>query len=548
MNPGLVWLLRRSPLTFTRGLRRRFRGPKGIALAVGLGFVVIVILAPSVIDTFVSHRDVLETARRARLYGPLAMLLMTGMTLLAPAQRRGGLYFRPAEVGMLFPAPITRRELLLYHVLSRAQIQVLSGLWVTLFIVRYAPTWYGCLVGATLALLFLQLLSQAVALLTAAAGKRLAWPLRWGLLLAALGALVLGGMDAATAVRMDLGLEAAVAALRAHPAVAAMTAVFVPFIRTYAAASLGEAARWAAASAGLIVALVVVIGLLDVAYEEAALDVSRKVRRKLERMRSGGGALAGLAPTKARFSVPRLPFVGGAGPIAWRQTVEIVRNVRAVVTSLIFLLLWPAFMAGTILLSSRGEDGGSEKMAAVLLPMLLVFSAVSTQNIGFDFRRDLDRIPFLRSLPISSLAVAAGQVAPSALLLALLQWITVSVVIVFTDILPVVVLPAILPALVPAAWAVLAIDNLLFLLIPHRIDPDDAGNVGFMGRMVLVMFLKFCALGLLGIVAVGIGAGAGFLLGRSLLVGVSVTLAIVVAADIALTWLVARAYNAFDTP
>ena len=34
INPGLVWLLRRSPLTLVRGLRRRFRGPKGILLAI----------------------------------------------------------------------------------------------------------------------------------------------------------------------------------------------------------------------------------------------------------------------------------------------------------------------------------------------------------------------------------------------------------------------------------------------------------------------------------------------------------------------------------
>ena len=149
------------------------------------------------------------------------------------------------------------------------------------------------------------------------------------------------------------------------------------------------------------------------------------------------------------------------------------------------------------------------------------------------------------SLPVSALAIAAGQLAPSVALLAGLQWAAVSTVVVFTHLLPAVVVPALLPALLPFAWAVLAIDNLLFLIFPHRIDLDDAGNVGFMGRLMLVMFLKFCALGVLTLVAGGIGAGLGILT-SSLLVGVSTTLAIVLAVDVVLTWLVARTFDAFD--
>lgn len=546
MNPGLVWLLRRAPRTFLRGLRRRFRGVKGVLLAIVLGFVLLMILAPSVIDTFVRERDVAQSAEQARRFGPLIMLTMTGMTLLAPAQRRGGLYFRPAEVGFLFPAPVSRRELLAYHVLSRAQIQVLSGLWVSLFVVRYAPTWYGCLAGATLALLFLQLLSQAIALLTAAAGKRLAWPLRWGVLIAVLALLGAGAADAVAALRLSEGAEVALDAALRHPAVVVLTAPFVPFVRTYAAESIGVAVLWAGASCALLAGLLLVIARLDVAYEEAALDVSRRVRQKLERMRSGGSALAAMGPSRARFGIPRFPHASGAGPIAWRQTIEIVRNAKAVLTSLLLLVMWPVIAGGAIALTGEARDARPDGLAAALIPMLLVFSVISTQNIGFDFRRDLDRIAFLRSLPLAPTAIAAGQIAPSALLLALLQWAAVGAVVAFTGLLPVAVIPAIFPALLPGAWAVLAIDNLLFLLLPHRIDPDDAGNVGFVGRLMLVMFLKFAALGVLLVGAGLVGTFAGFLLGRSPVAGVLAGLAVIVAADVLLTWLVGRAFAAFD--
>ncbi len=544
MNPGLVWLLRHTPRALLRNLRKRLRGWKGILLGIGALLFLIVLLVPQLIQ---SLRDPIEPAllaERARRFGPLSLLLMTGMSFLTPAHRRGGLYFRPPEIAVLFPAPITRRSLLVYHVISRSMIQLASALWISLFVMRHAPTWYGCMLGLFLALVFLQLTGQAAAIGIAAAGKRLVRPIRWSLLVVVLGAVVAGATRALATWQVDRSVTEAFDALTSHPAVRIVSAPFVPFARVFAAQGVGEALLWGGVGVAMIVALVAAVSRLDVAYEEAALSVSRDVGKKLARMRSGGGAFAALGPGKARFAVPVPPFLRGAGPIAWRQTIEITRNVRGILLSLLFVVLPAVAVMGVVLFMDDGAGGrNTQKIAAAVLPMILMFSVVSTQNLGFDFRRDLDRIAFLRSLPVGRTAVAVGQIAPSSLVLGVVQWLSVGVVAVFADLLGPVAALSTLPLFLAFAWCVLALDNLLFLLLPHRIDPQDAG---FMGRLMLVMVLKMVGLAVVAGASLGVGFGAWWILGKSVAAGVTAAVLVVLVFDVVLAFGVGMLFGAFD--
>ena len=67
-----------------------------------------------------------------------------------------------------------------------------------------------------------------------------------------------------------------------------------------------------------------------------------------------------------------------------------------------------------------------------------------------------------------------------------------------------------------------------------------------MGKLMLVMSLKFAGLFAVLLVAGGLGTAAGFLLGKSVVAGVLTGLAVVVLIDVALTFFVAWAYDAFD--
>ena len=54
----------------------------------------------------------------------------------------------------LFPAPIGRRQLLVYNVVSRLRIQALSALWMAAFALRYVDSWLAGYMGCFLILAF----------------------------------------------------------------------------------------------------------------------------------------------------------------------------------------------------------------------------------------------------------------------------------------------------------------------------------------------------------------------------------------------------------
>ncbi|HEU4454943.1 MAG TPA: putative ABC exporter domain-containing protein, partial [Longimicrobium sp.] len=129
MNPGLVFLLRRSPRGKLRQAWRRMKTVKG---AIAFGFGAIFLLGFVVLQLWTLTLDVeMEPAslEGLRTYLPPALLLFA----VLGAMSGKALYFTPAEVDFLFPAPVGRRELLLYNLLSRVGVQLASGLWVALF-------------------------------------------------------------------------------------------------------------------------------------------------------------------------------------------------------------------------------------------------------------------------------------------------------------------------------------------------------------------------------------------------------------------------------
>ena len=107
------------------------------------------------------------------------------------------------------------------------------------------------------------------------------------------------------------------------------------------------------------------------------------------------------------------PHLAGAGPVAWRQIQELVRNPRGV---LLLLSIVGLVSAASILIPwLRGGDpdltvrmGRTGIFLVTFLPLLM------GDNLACDFRRDLDRMGQLKSWPISPLALAAGQIAPAA--------------------------------------------------------------------------------------------------------------------------------------
>lgn len=545
MNPGLLYLLRMGPRARVRAIRKRFSGP---SLWILIGMVAIfasIIVLPRLMRLFDPELDtrMMERSRdyagALRVYGPLALLAM-GLLSMAGGK---GLYFRPAEVDFLFPAPIPRRQLLLYNVISRLVVQLLSSVWVSIFAWDWFGTFYGGLLGVCLSFTFVQLLAQVASVLTAVLDRRLSGLLRW----VALAVIGVGALLAYRAASTSLGAGATMREVAREvldsPVIAVISMPTRPFIDTITAPTAAGVAIHAALSVAVLGALLGLLLVFDAAFVEASLSYSRKIQARLERMKSGGGAFGtGRASSSRSMQLPNFPRLGGAGPLARRHFQEMTRNVRGILGLVVMTLVFAAmFVAvGTF---AREEAAGLEYFG---IGMTLFFVTLMTQNCAYDFRRDIDRMDTLKALPLRPIAVACGQVIPGACLLALLQFGITALVLAGLHQATTERVAALALALPPLAFAVTCVDNVIFLVAPLRPVNDDPGNLPFLFRTTLVMLLKMGAMGALACIAFTLGYVVYLLTGNNLLLGAAAVGLSMAAASVPLAGLVGLAFRRFD--
>ena len=157
---ALFFLLWRDTMGQGRRLWRQLRSWRGAAKAAFFALL-IAGLTILVLTTLPSARASNPASEGFRSFAPFGLLALLLLGLLAPR----GLYFRPAEVAWLFPAPLRRRDLVLFNVLSRARVAVFSALWLAAFPTLRGGNMATTLVGYFLCLLLLQITAQWFALL-----------------------------------------------------------------------------------------------------------------------------------------------------------------------------------------------------------------------------------------------------------------------------------------------------------------------------------------------------------------------------------------------
>ena len=67
---------------------------------------------------------------------------------------------------------------------------------------------------------------------------------------------------------------------------------------------------------------------LDANYLESAATISQKVYERIRRSKQGGGIAMPVGAGAGRLRLPRLPWLAGAGPVAWRQLLIAIRTSR----------------------------------------------------------------------------------------------------------------------------------------------------------------------------------------------------------------------------
>lgn len=538
MNPGLRYLLWMGFRGVVRRAGRRMRTFRGfVSTVIGVIFFALVVASQLL--------AMAAAGGEPRLHDPtmqgfsLVLLLFMISSLVAADAP----FFWPQEVQFLFPAPLRRRELLLYSVLSRGWVQLFSGLWLGLIGMRMAVRPAAAIPAVMLAVLWLFVLAHLVGLLKLAAGDRL--PPRAG---RAVRPLLFAGCGLAAWLfyrRVQVvGFGPAVGDLMQSRGMQLAMLPGRPFAETFAAETAGAALAWSAASLALVVATAAAALLTTVDFRERSLVSSARKFDRIRRMRRGRGGLASMAaPKNRKLPVPSFAFLGAGAPIARRQAYELGRGLRTL--GALAFMAGMAFFYVVVMPRWLGTGEGGGELGTSLVVLAVVFPLFGTGGFSVDFRRDVERIAYLRSLPLRPTAVAVGEVFVAAATIALMNLLLLGVAIWMVD-GPVQPRMAVLAAVValPVAWLAVTLENWLFLLVPTRTQADGGQQSAFVGKQLIKMLFKLFLLGIVA-VAAGLMAMAGAWVADT--AGAAAGALVVVAlACWGATLLLARAYQGFD--
>jgi len=531
MPIALFTLLR---LHFRGRLRHSLRGartPRGLTFLILGTLVLCAWLIPSLYRAFRVPRADPELVRTI---APFAILGFCLSNLFA-SFGENAIAFTAAEVDFLFPGPFTRRSLLGYKLIKTGLGTTFTALIFSIIFLRYGSSWIACYLGIWLTVQFMQLFAISVIMVGQTIGEQAYSGTRRALLaaVAVLAILAVAPTLAAHLHSKPLEMMRQVHATIAGRILLSPFDVFAHTITAYPS----ELPKWATLAFGInLLMLAIVIGL-DANYLETAATISQRRYERRQRARAGGIARLG-AGSGPRFKVIPLPWLGGIGPIAWRQLIGAARSSRA----LFILLLIIGIAAGTFIFQ---QQGGSEASLAKLLGTVAWMNIVLISMLKFDFRDELDRLDLLRSLPIRPISVAVAELFTPVFVLTAMQ-ATLLIVVTFSF---KGAWQFVLPA---AAFAVpfnvlhVGIENLLFLMFPLRSAGLIAGDMQLFGRQMVIFLCKFLLL----LVALSLAAAVGtlgYILGNRSWPAFGavawVALSLVALGTIPL---VARAYARFD--
>ena len=410
--------------------------------------------------------------------------------------------FTPAEVDFLFPAPFHRRELLIYKLAKLFMGAVFMALFFSMSVLIYLNTWLAAFVGIFLTLAFTQLLALTVALVGPDRGRTCLYahpqadPARRGS--ARRGRAGPGALADSDSKYSRAGLElpdnhgpagscwrrSKSSAMRSWPA---------PFFPTWSAGGRRRPrSTWACWS-----------------WSSSSTPTISKGRPRSARSstnecsaRTGRRHCAADIENAARLRIPRLPWLGGAGPLAWRQLLLAMRTSRLIIlislgTRGACCWCWPC--------SCPADTQGSESVIipAMGLGFIAYLTFLFAMQLPWAFRGDIDHMDSLKTLPVAPLALAAGELAGGVLVLAAIQFVVLAALLAAKGNPAVIVTAA--AFLVPFDVLMLGVSNLLFLIYPVRMVQTNAADFQLMGRMMLLMLLQFLIL----IPGLGIPAAIG---------------------------------------
>jgi len=350
---------------------------------------------------------------------------LAGLLLLAVAAaswvfplNSGLLDFSKAETQFLFPAPVTRRQLML-HRLLRSQLAVLFGTIIMSLV--YPSASPGGRVRLALSMWLLLMTSHvfftgvtlARARLGAAGATRRIARAPLAVTLAAL-AIVAGAIGqelwrhpAETARDAMISLGAVSLRGLPHAILLPFTTLASPFF----AAGWTVFARSFGAAAIVFLMTVVWVMRTDEAFDTAAEEVAERHARQPARP---------IARYRARPIAWNLALTGRPeAAFVWKAALQTFRVVdRRILIRMVLIVVWLV-----LVVTVAPGRGGFAQIVGVFAGIGSAFAVVmAPQLMRLDLRQDLQNLDVLKTWPVRAAAVVRGEIAWPAAVITVIAW------------------------------------------------------------------------------------------------------------------------------
>jgi hypothetical protein len=487
----------------------------------------------------------------------IGLLAVTAVGWLVPFNS-GLLDFSQAEIQFLFPAPVSRRQLLV-HRMMRSQLGLLFGGLIFGIALPSASGYMRVRFSVAMWLLlctgkvYFTGISLARARLRSrdAHARRAAW-----LPLAALAvALVIVGATVSRAwMAQPAGSLRAVFADVAAAATSGISGVvlwpFIAVVRPIFVDWPGPYLRAVAGSAAVLVACVAWVLKSDDAFQDAASDVAERTSNN-----------AAVQTVTYRTPTNGWPLAATGRPetvFAWKAAMQTLRVVDRRSVARIAALL-----AGlTVAAASLGRANGLASMVAAFAMVGTAFSILmAPQILRADLRQDLQHLELLKTWPVKSSAVVRGELMWPGALITAIAWILLAVALLLSGELfarvgvgfrlaAAAAIAIVAPALV---FAQLTIHNGVALMFPAWVPLGNQRPRGLdaMGQRIIMLGGTWLLLVIMVLPAALAGAivwiALGWFFGPVMMIPAASACAVVVAIEVLLvTEALGPAYDRLD--
>ena len=438
----------------------------------------------------------------APAFSGMVLLLVAALGWVAPFESGLLVFSEAAETQFLFPAPLTRRQLLV-HRLLRSQLGMLFGAVILGITIPsssgYRRLWVG--IATWLVLLTGKVYFTGVSLsrarMRAASGARR--------LRAAGPAAIVGTAAAIVAVALVRAFVAAppstladivalIAGVAAQPLPHLILLPFIALARPAFATSFGE---YLPALAGALVVLALVTVWMfrsDEVFHDAADEAARRRssrpqgRREISyRARAEGWKLAPDGRPEAAF--------------AWKavlQTLRVFDRREMVRVAAILMLLTTVTLA-------TGRQGPAALVGGFAIAAAMFVILMAPQVVRIDIRQDLQHLELLKTWPVRGSSVVRGELVWPAAMITAIAWAMIAVALALSG----VVLPRVEFLWRALVLAQLTVHNAVALIFPAWVPlgVQRARGLDAMGQRIIMLtgtWLLLIVMALPGAIAAGI--------------------------------------------